>query len=182
MKTEDQEITMEDGSTRLALAQFNQCGECTACCTAIEVRALNKPAGETCEHVCEGGCSIYHDRPDACKKAACMWLQGLITKITPNWMQKRPDMVGCVPFIVDDAVYFYETEEGAALTGLNGPTALECLKMGYPVVVVWKKTARSVQFDAEASTFVTFSVSTAPEDEEEWPISLPEDLIIYIST
>jgi epoxyqueuosine reductase QueG len=44
----------------------NHCGECTACCDVIGVRALGKPYYARCKHV-GTGCNIYGDRPHSCK-------------------------------------------------------------------------------------------------------------------
>lgn len=49
------------------------CGPCTMCCKVLAVEALSKPAGVRCTHLA-GGCSIYPDRPHACRSFECVWL------------------------------------------------------------------------------------------------------------
>ena len=52
------------------------CGECSLCCTLIEVRALSKPAGAQCPHRAKVGCSLYGTPKmlDCCQVYSCMWL------------------------------------------------------------------------------------------------------------
>jgi uncharacterized protein len=51
------------------------CGTCTKCCTVLAIPELDKPAWQDCRHVAAGrGCTIYPDRPSACRKFVCGWL------------------------------------------------------------------------------------------------------------
>lgn len=55
---------------------MNECGECTLCCTLLNVPEFNKPALEDCEYCVVGeGCSIWKDRPDICRGYDCAWRQ-----------------------------------------------------------------------------------------------------------
>lgn len=54
----------------------NKCGECTLCCTLLNVPELNKSALEDCEYCIVGeGCGIWKDRPDLCRGYDCAWKQ-----------------------------------------------------------------------------------------------------------
>ena len=54
----------------------NHCGTCTACCRVFAIPALNKPAGQWCQHCDIGvGCKIYNSRPQTCVEYECLWLQ-----------------------------------------------------------------------------------------------------------
>ncbi len=67
------------------------CGDCDVCCTAMNVTALNKPAGTRCKHMKTAGCSIYLDRPATCRDWYCMWVRdrhGIFSEA------ERPDRVG----------------------------------------------------------------------------------------
>lgn len=67
------------------------CGGCNACCTAMRVTALGKPAGTPCPHQNEHGCGIYPDRPSTCRQWFCMWVRddkGLFAE------HHRPDKLG----------------------------------------------------------------------------------------
>ena len=67
------------------------CGGCTACCTALAVDALQKPAGEKCVYDQRGvGCAIYENRPDQCRGFECLWRTGV------GGEADRPDRVGLV--------------------------------------------------------------------------------------
>ena len=52
----------------------NRCGECGMCCQLLAIEALEKPGGPWCAHF-KDGCSIYEDRPDACRGFRCAWLK-----------------------------------------------------------------------------------------------------------
>lgn len=68
-----------------------QCGECSACCTVLDIPVLDKPAGDTCKHVAaSGGCSIYGGRPKPCREYQCGWRVGV------GAPEQRPDRVGVV--------------------------------------------------------------------------------------
>jgi hypothetical protein len=71
---------------------MRKCGECTACCTALEVRELNKEAGEPCNQLLQlgHGCSIYNIRPKSCRDFECVWLQEKLP------LDARPDKTGIV--------------------------------------------------------------------------------------
>ena len=67
------------------------CGSCTACCHALAVEQIEKPAFKTCPSaLTEGGCGDYDRRPDACKNFACLWLQGHLGEAD------RPDRLGAI--------------------------------------------------------------------------------------
>jgi hypothetical protein len=76
------------------LPMINPCGECTACCTALAVGEIGKAQNESCQHICEQGCSIYETRPASCRKYECIWLYSQSkTPFPPEW---RPDRLGAV--------------------------------------------------------------------------------------
>lgn len=56
----------------------SHCEDCTGCCVVFEVKPLGKAFGEPCKHLGPTlfgtGCTIYHDRPDACRRYVCLWL------------------------------------------------------------------------------------------------------------
>jgi hypothetical protein len=62
-------VTFDDKGTG------RSCGTCSLCCKLLPIPSLNKPAGQRCKHQkALKGCSIYPDRPNACKTWACRWL------------------------------------------------------------------------------------------------------------
>lgn len=94
------------------------CGGCSACCTAMKVAALSKPAGQHCEHQMPGGCGNYADRPAACREWFCMWVRdgrGLFTEA------ERPDRLGVFftasradPATRRQVIHAHETRPAAA--------------------------------------------------------------------
>tara|TARA_B100001094_G_scaffold300432_1_gene325861 strand:- start:597 stop:1202 length:606 start_codon:yes stop_codon:yes gene_type:complete len=76
-----------------------ECGECKVCCVTHGVPELGKSAFAFCENLAanavvtteqRGGCSMYGERPESCRKYECVWLQG--------WADDgcRPDKLGAV--------------------------------------------------------------------------------------
>lgn len=67
-----------------------QCGGCVVCCYTTAVPELNKPVNVWCPHCDVGvGCTIYEQRPVACRDFECLWLKS-------PWMddELRPDKCG----------------------------------------------------------------------------------------
>lgn len=63
---------------------YNPCGDCNACCTRFVMPEVTwmtdgdkvgKPRNTTCDKWCDGGCTIYEDRPSACAEYQCLWLK-----------------------------------------------------------------------------------------------------------
>jgi hypothetical protein len=60
------------------------CGNCVSCCIWTEIKEINKPPLTPCHNLKEGAvegkicqsCSVYKDRPGACKDYFCAWLMG----------------------------------------------------------------------------------------------------------
>jgi hypothetical protein len=92
---------------------MRQCGTCQACCQAIGVHELDKPAGARCPNQCERGCAIYESRPESCRTFQCLWHEGNFGA------EHRPDKLGIVfatmwnPRIRRELITAYETRPGA---------------------------------------------------------------------
>ena len=83
-------VIQPDGTIKeLGLVQDRSCGDCRLCCKLLLVEAPDedflKPQGKWCEHACDSGCAIYADRPKACAKFICQWLNGSFAE------RDRPD-------------------------------------------------------------------------------------------
>jgi hypothetical protein len=74
------------------MTSSNACGECDMCCRLLAIEVLEKPPGPLCGHFQDGCCSVYQDRPDACRGFHCLWLKSeRLTpevRMSPQW---RPD-------------------------------------------------------------------------------------------
>lgn len=77
-----------------------RCGDCTACCTVMGVKSIEKSEHTPCVKltVVNGSpgdtrkcCSIYSTRPDDCRDFSCLWLQD-DGRVLRN--MERPDQVG----------------------------------------------------------------------------------------
>ena len=64
---------------------MKSCGDCGMCCKLLAIQALEKEAGDWCGHF-KRGCTIYADRPPACRSFICLWLDS--DKLDDAW---RPD-------------------------------------------------------------------------------------------
>ena len=68
-----------------------ECKCCALCCIVCPVTPLDLPAGVPCHHLTPPSntlrCSIYSERPQACKVFACEWLSGKLP------IELRPDVV-----------------------------------------------------------------------------------------
>lgn len=70
----------------LKIIDNRSCGPCSACCHAIGVHELGKPYFQACKRLEDYGCRKYNDRPQSCRRYACLWLQGM--------GETRPDSLG----------------------------------------------------------------------------------------
>jgi hypothetical protein len=55
------------------------CGSCSLCCKLLSIEGVeDRPGWTWCRHCRpgKGGCSIYDNRPDACRGFVCGWLSG----------------------------------------------------------------------------------------------------------
>lgn len=83
------------------------CGDCTMCCTLLEIDELQKPRRTPCPHE-HGRCSVYATRPDECRAFKCLWLAFDIPV-------GRPDISGImlVAYKAGPSIVLYESEEHA---------------------------------------------------------------------
>jgi uncharacterized protein len=83
----------------VAAAPGKACGECTMCCSALEIEEFKKPAGPACVHCASGGgCAIYAKRPRLCRDFECEWLTS--RRLPPHF---RPDRIGAILMEAHDA-------------------------------------------------------------------------------
>ena len=100
------------------------CGGCTACCKALPVFEIHKPAGQQCPQCNEGvGCRIYSTRPKPCREFICQWLMGY------GEDSERPDLIEIVPDYEEieglgKVFFLWEVSEGT----LDGPHGQEMVK------------------------------------------------------
>jgi len=111
-----------------------ECGGCNVCCTAMHVRALDKPAGTPCEHQSDAGCGIYADRPETCRVWYCMWVRDAGQVFDDA---HRPDQLNVFftaskvdPQTGKQTIYAHETRPDAA-------KSLECCRL----LAMFKKVA-----------------------------------------
>lgn len=104
------------------------CGTCSACCTVVPVKALDKPANTRCRHQrFKHGCAVYHrGKPAECALWSCAWLNGAAIP--------RPDRAGWVVDVVPDVVIAEEDERSVPV----------------PVIQVWCDAQRPDAWDCPA--------------------------------
>jgi hypothetical protein len=103
----------------------NPCGDCTACCTVLSVKELDKSPHSPCDHLAGSGCGRYESRPGSCRNWSCLWLLGYIL----GEQQHRPDLLGLILDVVvfSNATFIvaYEVWAGAR----TEPTASQLLDL-----------------------------------------------------
>lgn len=75
----------------MMLIEGRGCGPCVSCCCFFTIAELGKPAGLLCTHSTDRGCTIYEDRPKACRVFYCAWR--CWDRVPEDW---RPDRTGFV--------------------------------------------------------------------------------------
>lgn len=106
------------------LPTTRSCGPCRGCCKPFAVREVGKHDASWCpKSTPRNGCSIYDTRPEACRKFACIWLNGLGVE------SDRPDILGVMIDVQDlhlgsreaGILHLWEIEAGA----MNRPRVRE---------------------------------------------------------
>lgn len=111
-------MKVSDAEVRDKIRGDRRCRTCSECCFALAVKELEKPDKTHCKHCKTGSwkpCSIYEDRPDACREFECLWHAGFFTS------NDRPDKIGVVfaGTVIDNdepMMIVYETREHAVST------------------------------------------------------------------
>ena len=116
----------------LTAAIGKSCGACTMCCSALEIDALQKPAGPSCRHCAGAGCGIYIKRPQVCRDFECEWLTS--RTLPQNF---RPDRIGAI--LMEDA----EVDEYRAVCAPSRPLAWRSPRVFAHLVAI-AKTGRTV--------------------------------------
>lgn len=73
------------------------CADCTGCCIVFSVEEVGKAFGEPCRHIGKTlfgvGCTIYENRPDACRKYVCLYLDSQRRMDVPSMPENmRPNV------------------------------------------------------------------------------------------
>lgn len=108
----------------------------------MKVSALNKPAGQSCEHQNADGCGNYANRPSVCRVWYCMWVRDDGRVFTED---ERPDQAG-VFFTASDPdldtgrqqVFVHEIEPGS----FNRPAAAQVIARIESLIPVQRIAAR----------------------------------------
>jgi len=112
-----------------------KCGGCDLCCVNLPIVALEKLAGERCQHAQGDGCAIYADRPKECADYGCLWIFGQGT-----WDQ-RPDRMGACPTRTDngryDALYLVPPMTPVNLSSGVRAWVRSQQRRSKPVVLLW---------------------------------------------
>ena len=130
----------------MTAALGKSCGDCTMCCSALEIEEFHKPAGPACAHCAPGGgCAIYATRPKLCRDFECEWLT---SRTLPR--QFRPDRIGAILMEAHDA------DEYRAVCAPARPLAWRNPRVFAHLVAV-AKTGRTVVAKAGLSSWRVFA-------------------------
>jgi hypothetical protein len=112
------------------------CGSCSACCGVLGVPGVpnvkdgRKEPHTRCPNQAPGGCSVYADRPTACRTYRCAWLEG-------QWDEgDRPDRSGVIADAAEGAVVFREVFRGAFNRNRVKTRMLELHRLGLHVRLI----------------------------------------------
>jgi hypothetical protein len=130
------------------------CGDCSLCCKILGVEEIQKPAGKWCQHCKAGrGCTIYENRPAACRHFSCQWL--VDGSFSDAWFPKRSRMVARIVQRRDgDLMLIIDVDPGAPLAW-ERPPYLEELK------------ARAATMQVQVN-FRGRHIAILPEQEIKW--------------
>ena len=136
----------------MTAAHGKSCGECTMCCSALEIDEFKKPAGPACMHCASGGgCAIYSTRPRLCRDFECEWLTS--RTLPPHF---RPDRIGTILMEAHDA------DEYRAVCAPARPLAWRNPRVFAHLVAVAKTGRIVVAKSGMASWRVFASVESGP--------------------
>jgi hypothetical protein len=121
-----------------------RCRQCDACCEVVAVEELAKPEQEKCRHQGRGGkpgCSIYEERPRACRAWACGWLLGYGVE------RDRPDKLGVI-FDACETVGGLTIQARAVWSGAfrqpRAQSAIRAFAARLPVVLMYRNGERKL--------------------------------------
>lgn len=121
-------------------SSIRECGSCSACCTVMGVREIEKGMYETCKHLCAAGCGIYDERPSSCRTFECQWLRGVLEVDGAIDTELRPDACGVIfdfqpETALGDIFTAWEVEPGASAGG-EARRIIQELEESFLVVVM----------------------------------------------
>lgn len=136
----------------------SHCQDCTGCCTVFEVKEVDKAFGEPCKHLGPTlfgpGCQIYNERPDACKRYVCLWLDSQRRPEVERFAEElRPDVSKVVlgwPWGIDREtlfVYPYPGHDDAWRKPAVADVLKRTLDRGGKVVVVLNNRRIAIKGD-----------------------------------
>ena len=134
------------------------CQDCTGCCIVFEVKDVPKAFGEPCKHIGKTlfgiGCTIYNERPDACQRYVCLWLDSQRREDVESFPESmRPDVTKCVlgwPYGMDRETLFVYPYPEHETAWQKPPVSLylrRILAKGGKVVVVAKDKRIAIKGD-----------------------------------
>lgn len=122
----------------LVIAGQTPCDGCTACCTAVGVREIDKAQGERCRFEREGGCGIYEQRPSSCADFYCGW-RFRLAGLGP---EDRPDKTGIVFTVpgkkdeIRTALLAFEARPGAFESDVGKELLQRLVQHGHAILIV----------------------------------------------
>lgn len=134
------------------------CADCTGCCIVFEVKDVPKPFGEPCKHIGQTlfgiGCQIYEERPDACRRYVCLYLDSQRRTDVEKFPESmRPNISHCVlgwPWGTDRETLFVYPYPGHDDAWQRPPVSLylrSILAKGAKVVIVTKNKRIAIKGD-----------------------------------
>lgn len=134
------------------------CQDCTGCCVVFEVKDVPKAFGEPCKYLGKTlfgpGCTIYEDRPYACRHYVCLWLDSQRREDVSTMPESlKPEVCKVVmgwPWGIDRETLFVYPYPGYETAWQKPPVSLHLraiLAKGGKVVVVVKDKRIAIKGD-----------------------------------
>lgn len=122
-----------------------ECGDCQECCFLFGIQEYDSAPWKKCPNQCDEGCSVYEDRPKACKDYLCHWVTVDDDPFFDEDM--RPDKTGLV-FVPGDhdlqrTWVCFESKPGASMLS-PGKELIEKLREKYLVKICMYNNMRKL--------------------------------------
>lgn len=101
-----------------------------ACCTMLQIDAIDKPANVQCRH-CDNGCAIHAMKPQTCADYECAYYQG---KDVP--LSLRPDNCGIIFTKKSDRIFSGVLVSGVPVADVAKAQIQAFNEQGYSVVLI----------------------------------------------
>lgn len=136
---------------------MRECGDCTLCCTLLELHEVASKIDETCRH-CNNGCEIHDSKPDECKTYQCMWSQ-----METVGDELRPDKCGIIFDRASNDVITARLEKGKLMNPFVSGQVNAFINEGFSVNIFRGKEMKTFLNDNHTQEYVVEAIKKRAE-------------------